>query len=203
MKKRLGWFLLLFVIGFANTQCGGKTKMSQVKVELEPKVPIVITGDLTIGTRIVKAPWFSFQLNITNDSTETVSIMAISLEITAVSINGGFIVVENTITPSDSSVKYKCPGTETTITLSFTDFGEYLAGESKPLFVKYRGADAASCLNSDDPLSPVTIYVGGNPSEDSGAIDFSYSVQATVVGWFGGVNSPSDRFSKELFFNTQ
>lgn len=204
MKRTLWFTLLLFLIVFVNLQCSGKEKSSQVSVSIDPDVPIVITGDFTIGTKTVKSPWFSFQTNITNNSNETVTIMAIELEITAMSTTGGFIINKTTITPSDFSAKFACPApSETILNLTFTDFGEYLAGESKPLFVQYRGTDVATCAGADTPISPVAIYVGGNPSIDGGATDYSYSVQATVIGWFGGVTSPTDRFSQEIYFTTQ
>ena len=203
MKNRILWFALILGIGLVNTQCGSKAKSAKVSVDISPDVPIVITGDLKIGTRTVKAPWFAFQATLTNDSNETVTVMAIEMTITAVSTSGAFITNQVTVTPGDFSVSYTCPNNpEITLQLTFTDFGEYLAGESKQLFVQYRGIDISTCTGSDTPAA-VKFYIGNNPSLAAGAADYSYSVQATVVGWFGGVSNPTDRFSKDLYFSTQ
>ena len=203
MQKKLLWFVLIVAVGFVNTQCGSKSKAANVSIDIAPDVPIVITGDLKIGTRTVKAPWFSFQATLTNDSNETVSIMAIEMNITAVSTTGSFMTSQVTVTPTDFTTSFPCTNlTDTTLQLTFTDFGEYLPGESKLLYVQYRGADASTCTGSDTPFN-VKFYIGGNPSLASGAADYSYSVQATVIGWFGGVSTPTDRFSKDLYFSTQ
>jgi hypothetical protein len=174
------------------------TKSDLVEMTIAPAIPIVINGDFNVGTQVIRAPWFEYQVLVTNNSDEPVTIIGLQTNVAVPTKSGAPIVKQTTITPSDYNYSYKCAD-GSSMEITFSDFGEIPAKTTKNLYLTYRGPLSPGCLAPD--INPANIYVGGNPIADTNSFD--YSVQMTPQGWFGTYNEPKDRFEKTIYFKAQ
>lgn len=200
LRQNLYRILVGLIIGLWTVSCGNTGKSASVDIVVTPSQPSVITGNYKVNDSLtVTAPWFAFQATVTNNSDTTVTIIGLQLTTTAISSNGVPITSTGTIDPSSSNFTLACGTAGATQQITYTDFGQYAPGESKPLTLTYRGPPG-SCGTIPD-IVPL-LYLGNNPSTASGAVSYNYSVQLTPIGWFGTINAPVDRLTKTVYFST-
>lgn len=196
--------LILIATFWVQSGCGSKkTENDQVDFNVSPGQPVVITANFTTPTGIsVVAPWFQFTGTVNNNSSDTVTVIALSLVVTANNTDGTTSVQNVTVSPSDYNYTLVCSNT-TSAPITFTDFGEIAAGASGSLSLTYRGVALPSdCASLNPNIDPVKIYIGGNPN-GANIASYNYTVQLTPEGWFGTVDSPSERLTKTVYFSTQ
>lgn len=187
--------------------CGNKSESDQVDVYVIPTQPVVITSDFNIpGGQSVTAPWFSFNVEVANNSPDPVTVMSITVNVTATATGGGPpLTATANLSPSTNTITLNC-NNATTVPLTFTSFGTIPAGSVQYLSLIYSGpALPADCDGISPNLSNPTFYVGGNPKVGGtgGATSYNYSVQVQPVGWFGTLTSPTGRFTKSIYITTQ
>ena len=166
-------------------QCG-VNKADTVKIEILPANPIVIASDITIGDPAfglkVKAPWFKFQVKVTNNSDEPVTLVGLSL-----TIRSG---------ASTTSVAFD-PSAQNVGTCSYQTFGTFQPKDAKFLFAT---SSVAGCPTIDNP----SFFASADSTGGRGKTTvFSFSVSMKPQGWFGTQTVPTNRFSKTVNFSTQ
>lgn len=178
----------LFLIGalcFGSCLAQASTNVAMRTV---PNEPIVITGDLQAG-KTVKAPWFAFQLQMTNASTQPLTIVAVTVNVSDVSSSWQHVV---SFAPSDSD--YATQNDRCTYDTSY----DVIPPDGKPhmLTVTYQGTDS-NCLSSITP----TMYVGNNmPSKNN---QYNYTVMVQPQGWYGTATNPGERFDQVIVTHTR
>lgn len=179
---------LFFLVGLTN--CGGeKTKSDLAEVEVIPEKPIVITAptENERGQK-VEPPWFEFRMRMMNGSDQSITIVAITLEVFGQGPTGVMESKEVAFVPSDFNFSLS-EDTE----CKYTSFGTW--GPTEPKALLLRNAIAA-CDRTP------RFVVGGNPKGVNGRF-FRYRVRAKPLGWFGTEDLAEDRFQKVLTFFTQ
>lgn len=189
-------------LGLWTVRCGSPGKSSQVSMTVVPGQPPVITADFQYNpTTTITAPWYAFQVNVTNNSDETVTIIALQLHVIGQRSDGTPVTKDITISPSMYDFTQTC-GDGTTQQVNFTDFGMFAGnGGSGQLSLTPRDISTV-CGAAWTPRTPL-LYAGGNPSKTADHVQsYSYTVQLTPAGWFGTVTAPDQRFEKMIMFGT-
>ena len=206
--KKLGALLSLVTMALLISTCGSKSKSDQVNVYVIPNQPVVITADYNDGNgNTWKAPWFSFHLEIQNNSNDYVTIMAIQVAVTATTSTGTVLtptVVQ--ISPSNSNMSITC-GTNS-VTLSYISFGTVAPGSTAYAQLIYNNSGtgtpiATLCPGLNPNIANPTIFVANNPGASQQVTSYNYQVAISPIGWFGQLNSPNDRFTKTITISTQ
>lgn len=187
--QRIKHLFVCALIPLSLAQCGKDGKSSQVKLEIRPGEPIVIDSPTKVDGTDALGPWFVFDVYATNESDETVTIVAMKLEITIVNEFGVEQRYDYTFAPStkDTSVT-DTSGAE--IQCSYTKYAELAPNASG-----YFELD----LNNDCPA-----YRGFKPvglPKVSGS--FRYRAKITPQGWFGPYTKANDRFERSYTFFTR
>jgi hypothetical protein len=91
--------ILTGIFIFVNLSCSSK-RTDIVTFELKPQKPVVITGDFTLkdsqgNVSTITAPWFHFYINMTNNTSDTVTIVTLKGKITSASTKDGSINYES------------------------------------------------------------------------------------------------------------
>lgn len=182
--------LMSLVAIAALVSCSGaKSKSQAAAVEVLPPKPIVITGPTLDGKGTkVEGPWFNFRMKMTNSTTESITIVALELEV----IGQGSSGQPESKTVSFAPSEYNFSLNENT-ECKYTGFGTWAVGESK--------AFTLTGASVDCPTVPVFI-VGSNTKGASGR-NYRYRVRAKPLGWFGTADEATDRFEKTITFFTQ
>ena len=96
-----GFSKILFLALIATqVSCSGDSGVSDVKFRVVPENPIVITGDIIIGSKTIKAPWFSFRVQVKNGSKKPVTLVAIQNALSIINDFGAEKTNEATFAPS-------------------------------------------------------------------------------------------------------
>jgi hypothetical protein len=191
---------ILFITALSS--CGGdEGKSGKVKLSIIPEKPIVITADsVDDNDNIIKAPWFSFRASMNNTSTDTVTVVALEVEVTGTDENGSTVSGKVAFTPSQFNTSIEKPdgsGATVTVDCKYTYFAQLAAGTTAS-DLKLYGADP----DCGDPPVP-TFYVGNNPKGREGSNNYRYTVKMKPLGWFGSYLLPTDRFERTQTFYTQ
>jgi len=186
MRQRVLQILLIPLALFALAQCNEKGESHKAKFTVMPEKPIVILADTTVNGQDVKGPWFRFKLRMRNDSSQTITIVALQLKITS--------VVDPVASPFTKAWDAGSFNINTdTLTCLFTYFGEWLPNTENEFMLL---PDPGTC-----PFTPIFV-VSGLPTDDNATV-FRYRVEVEPMGWFGDADNPTDRFQKRFTFYTQ
>lgn len=181
--------------------CGKKSKSDGAKITVNPKSPIVITGNIKIGRPgselSIDGPWFKFTVKMDNQTEEEITVVAMMAKVTGSNQAGVFETNEVTIDPSSDDYStdlllcvYRHFGTFPPKNLENTDESDnslYLPSTLNP----------AACIDGTK-----TFYIGGNPNPGVNG-SYHYTGKMTLLGWFGTYDDPTDRFEKDVYFVTQ
>lgn len=206
-----------------------KSDSASVDFQVLPGTPQVITGNYTYGdNKTATAPWFQFKVQVTNNSTQEFTMIGLQLTVTAFSKEGVSIVKTGTFSPADSNQTISCgaaAGSSTAVTWNakYTDFGTWLPGESKNVYVQYRcvgGLDnnpasstfgqckdliglPSPCNIQDKTTYDVNFFFSSAPDPvKDDALGYTYSVVAKPFGWFGPPSQAAARFERTFSFGT-
>jgi|GEM_PF-2597491 len=194
--------LVAILLGLWTVRCGSAGKAAQVNMSVIPGQPSVITADFQLNSSTtISNPWYAFQMNITNNSDETVTIIALQLHVTATRVDGSTITKDLTISPSMYNETVDCGG-GVTDQVNFTDFGMYPAdGVTRQISLTPRNTTTV-CGSAFTPLTPL-LYAGSNPSKNNDHVmNYTFTVQLSPAGWFGTITAPDTRFDKIVLFTT-
>lgn len=194
--RRLSYYLLVLITIFA-TSCGGAKKEDSADITIVPGEPIVINADAVIGTKSVKAPWFSMRFRVSNRSSEPITIVAFKLKIQGLDENGAFASKESSLVASSEPIVIS-----STVTCTFNHFGVFNPGEIDQE-LRPGGASTTDCSTLNDVPRDLLVYFGDAPKGIKGGNNFRYQVRMEVVGWFGTYTLPTSRFNKIVEFRTQ
>jgi hypothetical protein len=193
--------LLAALLCFWTIRCGNAGKSSDIHLSVAPGQPVVINTPYTLNTNtVINAPWFAFVLTVTNDSDTTMTILNLTLHVTARLPNGTQIAGDVTMDPSSGNFTEACSATVTQA-ITYTDMGEYAPGESSTIKLDYRGIIGGGCTQPAT-LHP-TLYAGSLPVvTNNGNGVYNYTIEVTPNGWFGTINAPTDRLNVHYYFST-
>lgn len=190
----LGYSLLCLGLAAATTQCSkAANKSSGATFTVLPDKPIVIIGD-SVDTQgnAVKGPWFNFRLSMTNNTSDTVTI--VSLNVTLYEPDSTGQVTPKIISFSPSDFNYSTTDSSgNTLQCQYYSFGTWTNGQTNP--IKMDNGNAA-CAGY-----PI-FYIGSN-TVGPNANSYHYRVVVRPLGWFGTYNVPTDRFDTNFTFYTQ
>jgi hypothetical protein len=176
-------FLILLLISVSAH--AGPTLSDQVDVSVLPDKPIVITGDTTDGKgQTIRGPWFQTRFRLTNNSSQPVTVVAISY-----TIESARDTVVGSFAANDFNFSTECNGKS--VMTNYTDFGVFLPGDSGSFRLISRG-------DCDATTMPV-FFFGSLSSQDR----YVYTVHIHLQGWFGTYDNPTDSLKKDLTFQTQ
>jgi hypothetical protein len=194
--------IALLALVLITAQCGSQGKSAQVSMAVQPAQPIVILGDFVLGNVTILHPWYEFQVQVTNNSDTTVTVLGFQLNVTAMTLAGPTAPVQITIMPSGMNFTYTCSDSST-LDVTYTDFGEIPPATTKYLYLTYRGSLTGTCTQPPD-ITPAKLYAPGNPDmQNDHILNYNYQVAAEVLGWFGTYDNPIDRLDKTIYFGTQ
>lgn len=198
--------MLFLIVVIAQVSCSGDSGVSDVKFRVVPNNPIVITGDITIGSKVVKAPWFSFRVQVKNGSSKPVTLVAILNSLSIINDFGAEKTSEATFAPSvlNFSRTISVAGEDVTCNYEFNTF-ETLAPNATDFVELSVSASEVAGTTGCNPvtISSITFYSDGNPGAAESVSSYSYNVIMKPLGWFGTYADPEDRFEKQEFFSTQ
>jgi len=186
MRPRLSPYVKVIFVLLALTlsQCGKKSKSASVKVSAVPSQPIVLLADVPInqnGTTVtIKGPWFKFAVNIDNESTDPLTIVALHIEVTGVDNTGSLNTVKEDFTPETYDYS------NTTLSCNYGDFGQFTAGQSTELYFTPSGT--LGCGAGTATFFASALPLPANPDI------INYSVKVVPEGYFGTRGDPTDRF---------
>lgn len=176
--------------------CGGEaSKSEQTSIEVLPESPIVITADIKDPS--ITAPWFRFQVKVTNTSDQPLTIVSLEVKVQAY-INGTNQEKTSATDPSEFNVDGATPQDS----CEYSSFGVIQPGETSFLVPTLYG----------DPTNPptcgidrLTFYSQSNPKDPSSNTGTPprYRVTVRPIGWFGTEDNPTDRYTKTFQFSTQ
>lgn len=193
-------FLMVMILAFWTIRCGKGGKSSDVILSISPGTPNVITVDYKLDeTTTIKAPWYAFNINVANNSDETVTILSIQLNVRLANANGSTTPTSILISPSSANFDVACGGTVTQ-KIEYTDMGMYLPGESKAITLTFRGTLDPACPTIN-PITPL-FYAGNNPNPSGTNPNYTYIVQMKAIGWFGTLTAPTERLDASSYFST-
>jgi hypothetical protein len=183
-KSWLGWSCSVLALA-SLIQCGGKksSSSSDVKLEVIPEKPIVITANTTVNGNAVPAPWVKFSVNLTNNSDKPLTIVAVTAKIYAPSTQDATDWAEDPASQASSTDTNDC---------TYSTYGTWDPKESKAL--ELPGVTACK-------VSPHFFYVGGL-KKPTGA-SYRYKIVFTPIGWYGTEAVPTDRLDIQVSFTTQ
>lgn len=190
---------ILFIAGLAS--CGGDTsKSGKAKMSILPEKPVVITADVEQDGKKYSGPWFNFRGSMFNGSTDTITVVALEIEVTGMGSSGNPTTSKVAFSPGqfNQDVVYLPMGATTPITVAckYTHFAQLNAGDDSQF--ELLGAPETVCAG----YGPVFI-IGGNPKGPPGNTNFRYTLKIKPVGWFGTYDTPTDRFMRQQTFYTQ
>jgi hypothetical protein len=199
--------LLAVLAALTAVQCSNDGKAAQVSMTVNPKQPIVFTGNFTIPgtTSVVSSPWFEFTVSVNNNSNEAVTIIGIQVTVNGTTTSGQTVTNTKTLLPSDLNTTLACTG-GTTYNLTYSSFGTISPNSSMNLqfTIDPTVAAAAPAACTLPTASTATFFVGGNPDIATSKVqNYSYQVQLQPEGWFGTLIKPADRFVKTVYFSTK
>lgn len=185
--------IMFFTFALSLSACGGGGggKSANTKIRILPEKPIVFTAptkDMSGGT--IQGPWFSFRMEVSNNTDETVTIQVLEADVSAQDANGQFVTTTATWSASALTKTVTVAGED--FECEFTDFGEIAPGTTQQL-----------SLTNSEPLCATLpeFIVGSNPKGDGE--NYRYRVKVKPVGWFGTYAVPTDRYQKSATFFTQ
>jgi hypothetical protein len=188
--------ILFVLMALGLSQCGKKTKSQDVTITAAPTNPIVFLSDFqtTIGgtAKSIKAPWFEMIVNIDNQSTDDLVILALHVEVTGTDANGAVTVNKMDLIPAANNSSVTANGT--TITCDYSDFGTFTKGT--------KGALHFTPSNTGCESGAVLFMVDGNPAP-ANTSSIQYQVKIQPVGFFGSITNPQDRFDNFGMIFTQ
>ena len=187
MKTRTRFAFCLLML-FTLPQCGEEGKASKADFDIVPGKPIVITGDIEENGTTIKAPWFKFTASLTNNTGDSITLVAMKVEVIAISESGATSTVEKSFAPSMANYS-----TISGFECAYKTFGTWADGETKKL--RFDNG-SSSCLADDFEFT-----VDSLPKQPGS--NFRYRVRLTPLGWFGTETEPTDRFTKQLTIYTQ
>jgi hypothetical protein len=184
-------------MAFADQTKTPPSPIDQVTVTSNPASPVVITADFKMEDgNVIKAPWFSQQIFIDNQSDEPVTIIYAHSIITDPTTGTR---TERFFNAGDYNYQITCQGNGLGYTkkIEFGDLGEYPAKSTMPITLTYRDQLGPECppVPSEQPI----FYYGNLSNQMSHT---AYNVELTLVGWFGTVKAPTGRFEKVFTFTT-
>jgi hypothetical protein len=217
---------LIVVLSLTLFQCSSsKSESSAVLITLTPSVPIVFTGNLQYtnpgGTTVsVTEPWFKFQVNINNTSSQSVTIIGLHIDVTGTDSFGNSNTVSTDFSPENDN--FTLTNGSLQIVCQFTDYGQFDPG-GYPSGCKTGVAPSvtngvAQCTDATPAYAPtynnrslfetpegessectissalVNFYAGGNPAP-ANLNSIQYSVNIVPQGWFGTRTNQQGRFT--------
>jgi hypothetical protein len=199
----------LFALMIWSAACGNDGLSSQVTITVTPSRPVVISANYTLsGGAVVTQPWFAFEVNVSNNSSETVIIVAIQLTVTGISPNGQLVPVTTAIGTSTLTQTITCnsnPPTSLALVPEPT-FVPVAPGTSANLQIGYTPAACPTGSTTTVPTSAVADFFAGNNPDPATKAVINYFYQVTLVpeGYFAadGVTADS-RLQLQTTFATQ
>ncbi len=185
------YYILMTILAVpALASCGGKKSKSQLAdLTVNPERPIVITADATLsGDKKITGPWFQFTMNMTNGSTEPITIVALELEVSAPDDTG--VISSRPVAFSPGEFDFNL--TET-INCKYASFGTWQPGQTKAMTLE----------SSSDACKGIPMFIVGSNAKGADGKNFRYRVKVKPAGWFGTFDKATDRFEKSIVFTTQ
>lgn len=198
--------MLFLIVVIAQVSCSGDSGVSDVKFRVVPNNPIVITGDINIGNKIVKAPWFSFRVQVKNGSKKPVTLVAIQNALSIINDYGAEKTNEATFAPSvlNFSRVITVAGEDVTCNYEFNAFETIAANSTDFVELSVSANEVAGTTGCGAvTISSITFYSDSNPGVADSVSSYNYNVTMKPLGWFGTYADPEDRFEKQEFFSTQ
>lgn len=189
---RVSYILSFSIALILSAGCAGdKSKSQGASLAVNPSKPIVINADITDdnGKKLTR-PWFEFRTRMTNNTGDTITIVALQADVYAQGPSGQQQKTTVAFTPSEFNFKIS-----DTQECKFSNFGVWEKdGEKDKAFILDNGQTGCT-------RTPV-FRIGSNPTGPTGN-NFRYRVQLKPLGWFGTADKATDRFDRTFSFFTQ
>ena len=165
----------------------------------------MINADVEIDNKQVVAPWFKFNVTVTNNSDAPVVLVGFRVDVSGVDLEGNTINASQEITASTFNGSLEVG--EATCVYEFENFDTIAAGDSSQVTVTDLAPEGSIPDTEDEEgidCPPITRGVATFISHANPIIPrFIYSVKVTPIGYFGDVDNQVDRLDAPFTFKTR